>query len=388
MAVRSPVIGAAHFAPHARAVPDNPPKPSGPTSRAGWSRLGKRAIKVLGYLVLGYLLYRLFPTLKQSVRTLEHVHWQWIVGAVGLEVLSEFGYVLAWRTIVDPERLLSDGGQGTRTATRAAWAQLGGGYVMPGGSLTSIGVGAWILRRFGMPFRTIAERQFNLSFLNTSVDALALIVCGAGLGLGIFSGGHKPLLTWLPAGVAVAGIGGALLLARSGAKHAKSLEPKHPRLAGSIGALAAAVRATQRILFHRSSRRSLAGALAYLGFDALVLWTAFLAIHAHPVPSFAVVVMAYIIGALGASIPLPAGVGAIGGIAGMLVVYGVAHAPAIAAVLLYEAVGLLVPVAGGGVAYLLLRRRFGPMKTRGSDDAVSGPPPSAPAAEPAPRVAG
>jgi hypothetical protein len=36
------------------------------------------------------------------------------------------------------------------------------------------------------------------------------------------------------------------------------------------------------------------------------LWTAFVAIHAHPVPGFAVVVMAYTIGALGGSIPLPA----------------------------------------------------------------------------------
>jgi uncharacterized membrane protein YbhN (UPF0104 family) len=95
----------------------------------------------------------------------------------------------------------------------------------------------------------------------------------------------------------------------------------------------------------------------------LLLWAAFFAIHAHPVPGFAVVVMAYIIGALGGSIPLPAGIGAVGGIAGMLVVYGVGRDPAIAAVLLYEAVGLLVPLIGGAVAYLFLRREFGPMQT-------------------------
>src|SRR5262249_50860392 len=111
------------------------------------------------------------------------------------------------------------------------------------------------------------------------------------------------------------------------------------------------------------SRRSALGALAYLSFDALVLWTAFLAIGAHPVPGFAVVVMAYIIGALGGSIPLPAGIGAVGGIAGMLILYGVGRNTAIAAVLLYEAVGLLVPLLGGGLAYVLLRREFGPMKS-------------------------
>jgi uncharacterized membrane protein YbhN (UPF0104 family) len=331
------------------------------TRRARSKRLQKRVLKALAYVVLAYLLFRLLPELKQAFRRLEHVRWQWILGAVVLEVLSEFGYVQSWRGIVDPEGLLAADG-GARTATRAAWAQLAGGIVMPGGSVTSIGFGAWILRRFGMPATTIAERQLNLSFLNTAVDALALVVCGVGLAVGVFSGEQNPLLTWLPAAVACAGIAGALLLARGGARRADALEARHPKLAASIGSVSAAVRATARILFHRGGRRCLAGALAYLGFDALILWTAFLAIDAHPVPGFAVVVMAYIIGALGASIPLPAGIGAIGGIAGMLVLYGVGRDPAIGAVLLYEAVGLLVPVAGGGLAYLLLRRDLGSMK--------------------------
>jgi uncharacterized membrane protein YbhN (UPF0104 family) len=344
--------------------PGGPPPHDTCTRRARWTRLRKRVLKALVYVVSAYLVFRLLPALKQAFRSLEHVRWQWILGAVALEMLSEFGYVQSWRAIVDPDgRLAADGG--ARTATRAAWAQLAAGMVMPGGSLTSIGVGAWILRRFGMPATTIAERQFNLSFLNTAVDALALMVCGVGLAVGVLSGQPNPLLTWLPAAVACAGTAGALLLARGGVRRAQALEGRHPKLAASIGSVSAAVTATDRILFHRGSRRSLAGALAYLGFDALVLWTAFLAIHAHPVPGFAVVVMAYIIGALGASIPLPAGIGAIGGIAGMLVLYGVGRDPAIGAVLLYEAVGLLVPVLGGALAYLLLRRELGSMKTIG-----------------------
>jgi drug/metabolite transporter (DMT)-like permease len=88
--------------------------------------------------------------------------------------------------------------------------------------------------------------------------------------------------------------------------------------------------------------------------------------------------MAYIIGALGGSIPLPAGIGAVGGIAGMLILYGVGRGPAVAAVLIYESVGLLVPLIGGVVAYLLLRREFGPMRTvrdpgGGSDDGGGDP---------------
>jgi len=86
------------------------------------------------------------------------------------------------------------------------------------------------------------------------------------------------------------------------------------------------------------------GALAYLFLDVLVLFFAFTAIHAHPAPSFGVVVMAYIIGALGGAIPLPAAIGTVAGMVGMFILYGVERNIAVAAVLLYQAVGLLVPL--------------------------------------------
>jgi uncharacterized membrane protein YbhN (UPF0104 family) len=341
-------------------------------------RYGKTTLKLIGYVVLALLLLKLLPALRQALHSLEHVRWQWVVGALLLEVLSELGFVTSWRSIVDPENLLEKDGRGTRTADRAAWAQLGSAELVPGGSLAGIGVGAWILHHFGMRSGTIAERQFNLSFLNTAVDALALILFGAGLAIGIFPGAHNPLLTIAPAAVAGAGIVAALVVARRVTPLADRLERGHPKIAAAITSLAHAVDATDRILFHRGGRSSVLGALAYLGFDVLVLWTAFIAIHAHPVPSFAVVLMAYIIGALGGSLPLPAGVGAAGGIAGMLILYGVGHNAAVAAVLLYEAVGLLVPLAGGAVAYLILRRQFGPMRTVEARPAPEGSPSASP----------
>ena len=87
----------------------------------------------------------------------------------------------------------------------------------------------------------------------------------------------------------------------------------HPKRASAIEALADAVEDTKRLLTHRDGLRAVLGAIGYLGFDVFVLWSAFLAIGTHPTPTFAVVLMAYIIGALGGSIPLPAGVGSIGG---------------------------------------------------------------------------
>jgi hypothetical protein len=48
----------------------------------------------------------------------------------------------------------------------------------------------------------------------------------------------------------------------------------------------------------------------------------------------------------------------------MLIVHGVHHNPAVAAVLLYQAIGLRLPLAGGTIAYLIIRRpaRTGPRR--------------------------
>ena len=271
---------------------------------------------------------------------------------------------MSWRAIVDPEDLLSRDGRGGESDTRVAWAQLGGGMLVPGGSLSSVGVGAWILHRFGMPTKLVAERQFNLSFLNTAVDALALIVFGLGLATRDLPRRADNLaLTLLPAAVAAIGI----VAASAGSPAARRATPRAPRPStrrspSRSPRLRGAVDDTRQLLFHRDGLKSVLGALAYLGFDVLVLWSAFIAIHAHPVPSFAVVLMAYIIGALGGSIPLPAGIGAIGGMVGMLILYGVGHNAAVAAVLLYQAIGLLVPLIGGAIAYLFLRSKFGSLQ--------------------------
>ena len=332
------------------------------------AHLARSAARLLGYALLFYLVLRLVPGLKAALRDLERVSWAWVIAAALLETASETGFVASWRAIIDPGDVLAGGGRGRRTGARVAWAQLAGGILVPGGSLSGVGVGAWLLHRFGMPPRLIAERHFNLSFLNTTIDAFALVAFGVGLWAGLLAGEHHLALTLVPAALAAAGIGAAVLVARSAATYGGRLGPKHPKLAAAVLTVADAVGDTGRLVSHRSGAKSVLGALAYFGFDVLVLWSAFFAIGAHDVPSISVVAMAYIIGALGGSIPLlPAGVGTVGGISGMLILYGVAHNAAFAAVVLYEAIGLLVPLVGGGIAYLLLRRRFGPARTSASD---------------------
>ena len=111
----------------------------------------RSVVKLAIYLAAVYLILRLIPTLEQALHSLKRVSWEWVVGAILLEVLSESGFVVSWRNIVDPDRVLEGDGRGSRTDQRVAWAQLGGGLVVPGGSLGGMGVGGWILHRFGMP---------------------------------------------------------------------------------------------------------------------------------------------------------------------------------------------------------------------------------------------
>ena len=327
-----------------------------------------RALKLAIYLLVAYLVLKLVPALKQALRSLEHASWQWVLGSIALEVLSETGFVLAWRVIIDPQNVLDRGGRSRRMDDRIAWAQLGGGLVLPAGSWGGMGLGALILHRFGMPAKLIARRQFTLSFLNTAIDALALVVFGVGLASGIFPGEDNLLLTLLPAVVAATGLTAALLIARRAGIYAKRLQAKHPKIAGAITTLAVAVEDTDRLLFHRGSWTSVLGTVANLGFDVLVLWGALRAVHAEPFPGFAVVIMAYIIGALGGSIPLPASLGTVGGMTGMLILYGVPTHAALPAVLLYQAIALLVPLTGGAIAYTILRHHLGPMRPSAAKD--------------------
>jgi len=321
--------------------------------------LTRRVVHLIGFVVFTYLFLKVIPGLEKALESLKGVSAAWIVGAMAVETLSQSGYVVSWRGILDPDDLLGAEGRGRHLAARVAWAQLGGGMIVPGGTLGSMGIGAWMLQRLGMPMGRVGERQFTLMFLNTAIDGLAVMFFGLGLATGVFEGGNNLLLTLLPAVVVACGLSLALVVARSTERLVPKIRGRNARLARAVSSLALAVENTKKMLRSRGSTKIVVGAVAYLGFDMLVLQGAFLAIDAHPVPTFAVVSMGYLIGGLGGSIPLPANLGAVTGMAAMLIAFGVDHSDAIAAVVLYQAIGFLVPLLGGGIAYVFLRGQLG-----------------------------
>ena len=223
--------------------------------RAAERWLVRSGLRLLGYLILAYLTIRLIPSLQVALEDLERPSWGWLAAVVALEILSETGFVVSWHAIVDPDGSLRQRVNARRIDARLAWAQLGAGMFVPGGSLSSVGAGTWLLHRLGMPLKLIAERQFSLSFLNTTVDAIALVAFGVALAVGILAGASDPLLTLLPAGVAAAGVAAALAAAATMQRGAGMRGAAHRRVAAVMSTLSDAVEDTARLLVHRSGIR-------------------------------------------------------------------------------------------------------------------------------------
>ena len=102
----------------------------------------------------------------------------------------------------------------------------------------------------------------------------------------------------------------------------------------------------------RSADPRLLGALAWWTFDASVLWAMLHAFGAPP--PFAVVVLAYFVGQVGNTIPIPGAVS--GGIVGVLVAFAVPADLALVSVLAYRAIAIWLPAPIGLVALGALRR--------------------------------
>ena len=108
------------------------------------------------------------------------------------------------------------------------------------------------------------------------------------------------------------------------------------------------------------------GALGYLFFDIAVLWATFSAMG-HP-PPVAALILAYTIGYLASSLPIPGGIGVLdAGLTGALLLYGASPVHAAAAVLVYHAVAFWVPSVGGVIAYGRLGIRMSSSASRVGD---------------------
>jgi uncharacterized membrane protein YbhN (UPF0104 family) len=295
------------------------------------------------------------PGLHQIEQRISHADAWWVGAAIGLELLSCAGYVVLFGLVF--------GMLGKRLVSRLSLSELAVNSVVSVSGLAGLALGAWVLRTKGISVARIAKRSVLLFVLTSAVNVGAVIVIGVLMWLGVLPGSSNPLLTLLPAAAALASIIGTLALAAWARRAAARRPLEQGRWAVTLVALSGGVEDAVRLIREHDWR--VLGAVGYWLFDNLALYACLAAFGATP--GVWVVAMAYLVGMLANSLPIPGGFVAVeGGLVGMLVLFGVRPAAvAVAAVLVYRAVSLWIPALIGSLAFLSLRNEIGkPLKPK------------------------
>jgi uncharacterized membrane protein YbhN (UPF0104 family) len=295
---------------------------------------------------------------------------RWVVGAAILELGSFAGYVaLLW---LIGSRVT--GRLGLRESTEITLGGAAATRLLPTAGVGGAALTLWALRRTGMGSR--AATSMLMTFLITlySVFLIAIMSSGVVLATGLAHGDGPTALGIVPAiGAAVVFFGPLALAAWAPRGETDG------RIAGAASMIGGAVRDGLQLL--RSFDPRLLGAVAWWTFDGAVLWAMLHAFGAPP--PLAVVVLAYFVGQVGNTIPVPGAVS--GGMVGILVAFAVPADLALVSVFAYRAVAIWLPAPIGLVALGSLRKTIARW---GAEDAVEPlPEPVALKARPRPEPA-
>jgi putative heme transporter len=367
---------------------DAPPVVAGPKAALGAPSAGRgrgflrrhrRAVTaVVGVLAIGGFIHFVLPQLSAlgpTVHRLRGADPKWLGLGVVLLAVSLAGYIALFRTVFSC--------QGARIGWKASYQITMAGVVatklFAAAGAGGVALTVWALRASGLDTRTVARRVLTFEFLLYGVYAGTAVLVGVGLRTGVFAGVAPWTLTVGPAVVGAAAIVALLSIralpgdferrmkALGGARRGQRLRAR----------LASAPRAAHDALgiafaLIRERKPGLIGAIAYWGFDIATLWTCF---HAFGTPPpIAVIVMAYVVGALANALPLPGGLGGVeGGTIGAFLAFGTPSSLAILAVLSYRLISFWLPTVPGAFAYLQLRRTVGYWRDETRRQPLTGP---------------
>src|SRR5919197_1868741 len=236
----------------------------------------------------------------------------WLGLAVGLEVLSFFGYVALFRAVFVR-------GEASRIDWQASYqitmAGLAATRLFAAAGAGGIALTAWALRRSGMERRLVAVRMNAFVSILYCVFMLSLLVFGVGLYFGILNGPGPFAITVVPAIFALILWGlflGMSLLPGDAERRLTSWAHGSGRIARVVAkavtipaSAAAGVRTA--IALARAREVGVLGAVVWWGFDIGTLGGCFPAYGRDP-PPFSVIIMAYFVGMLANTLPLPGGI--------------------------------------------------------------------------------
>ncbi|MEA2208517.1 MAG: putative heme transporter [Solirubrobacteraceae bacterium] len=305
-------------------------------------------ISLLIFFAIATALVLSVPDLRSALEHLADADPSLIGAAVCLELLSCAGYAVLFGLVF--------GMLGRRLTSRLSLSELAVNSVVSVSGLAGIALGAWVLRSEGVSVDRIARRSVLIFVLTSAVNVGAVLVIGVPMWLGLLPGSRRALLTLLPAAAALATILATLALARWAGRAAARRGVEGGRRVVALRALSDGVADALELI--RGHDWRLLGALAYWLFDNLALYACLAAFG--NAPSLWVVLMAYLVGMLANSVPIPGGLVAVeGGLVGMLLLFGVRPASqVVVAVVIYRAISLWVPAVIGSLAFLSLRREI------------------------------
>jgi uncharacterized membrane protein YbhN (UPF0104 family) len=282
----------------------------------------------------------------------------WFALAAVLEACSFLGYIVLFRGVF----VRGYSRIGWRESYQITMAGLAATRVFASAGAGGIALTAWALRRSGMEARVVACRMIAFMALLYGVYMATLVIDGLALYFGLFPGKAPFAITVVPAifggGVIVVFLAVSLLPSDFDRLVARWRQGGRLGRFASVVAAAPATAASgvrTAIGLVRDRNPYLLGALAWWGFDIAVLWACFHAFGASP-PK-AVIVMAYFVGMVGNTLPLPGGIGGVdGGMIGAFTAFGIDVEVSIVSVLAYRAFAFWLPTLPGAVAYFQLRR--------------------------------
>jgi uncharacterized membrane protein YbhN (UPF0104 family) len=292
-------------------------------------------------LVSLVLLAPAFADLPEAWQRLKSGHVGWLTLALGFEILSFLGHIILFSAVAQA----AGSRIGLWASTQINLAGHAATRLFASAGAGGIALTAWAMRRSGMERSDVASRMTTFLVLLYGVYMGALVVGGIGLYTGLLPGGGSFAITIVPAI-----FGGAVIAAVAAAQWVKPGEGRVRKVMAPVGS---GVRDARRLLSTRNL--GLLGALMWWGFDIAVLWACF---HAFgEAPAFAVITVAYFVGMLANTLPLPGGVGGVdGGMVGALIAFGVEPEMALIAVLAYRGFAFWLPIVPGAIAYVGLRR--------------------------------
>ncbi|HXP99114.1 MAG TPA: lysylphosphatidylglycerol synthase transmembrane domain-containing protein [Solirubrobacteraceae bacterium] len=318
-------------------------------------KVRKQLLFLTGIVLAVFAVVTLLPGLAGLRAQLSHANPVWLALGAGLKVLSGLGYVAIFRMVFCRRMRW-------RVSYQIGMSEMGANALLPTGGAGGLALGAWALKRGGMPTAEIARRTAAFFMLTSVANVVGVVLIGVGLAIRVLPGETSLALTLLPAAIAAAAIVGFLLAGRSSAglhrrldRNEASGSPRRSRLVlKTLVAVADGVNEAVALL-REGNAWLIGGILAYLVFDVMILWATFRAFGGAP--PLAILGMSYLIGELGGLIPVPGGIGGVdAGLVGTFVLYNVPITVAASAVIAYRAIALWVPAILGSAAFVSLRR--------------------------------